>query len=135
MWRKPSVVFCEGSILKARCGGCGGSRVIADVRVASGVRTRALKGGRLLGSAALLDLILKGGPCPSLQCWLRQVWEDLSVTRNPSFKDLQLKVGGLFSRAVSAISGLSGKDAELISQCLPLCGSVQSQRDLLPGPA
>lgn len=66
MWRKPSVVFCKGSILKARCSGCGGSKVIADVRVVSGVRTSALKGGRLSGSAAL-DLVLKGGLCPLLQ--------------------------------------------------------------------
>lgn len=61
----------------------------------------------------------------------------LSVTRNSSFKGLKLNVGGLFSRVVSAISGLSGKNAELISQYLffPLCGSVQSRSDLLSGPA
>lgn len=45
----------------------------------------------------------------------------LSVTRNSSFKGLKLNVGGLFSRVVSAISGLSGKNAELISQYLFLC--------------
>lgn len=55
----------------------------------------------------------------------------LSVTRNSSFKGLKLNVGGLFSRVVSAISGLSGKNAELISISFPLCGSVQSRSDLL----
>jgi hypothetical protein len=47
--------FCEGSILEASCSGCGGSKVITDVRVASGVRTSPLKGGGLSEGAALLD--------------------------------------------------------------------------------
>lgn len=66
--------FCEGSILEASCSGCGGSKVITDVRVASGVRTSPLKGGGLSEGAALLDfgfplkrvIVSKGGLCPQV---------------------------------------------------------------------